>query len=121
MSGYGDLLTRLDEAHVEEQEFNKETYGERYFDPEEGTLYKDAAAAIRELTAPKPPIPLEFGPLATGARVTVLAATGNVKAGDVGTVTKFDRWIGEEYPYIVTTDDGYDGAFTRGELRRVHG
>ncbi len=54
MKDYTDLLARLDEAHVEEQEFNKETYGERYFDPEEGTLYKDAATAIRELTAPKP-------------------------------------------------------------------
>lgn len=49
MSGYEDLLTRLDEAHVEEQEWNKETFGEQYFDPEEGTLYRDAATAIREL------------------------------------------------------------------------
>lgn len=44
------LLKRLDEAHVEEQQFNRETYGERYFDPEESTLHSEAAEAIRELS-----------------------------------------------------------------------
>lgn len=51
MSEFDDLLTRLDEAHAEEQKFNRETFGEREFDPDEGTLYSEAAEAIRALTA----------------------------------------------------------------------
>lgn len=48
MPEFDDLLKRLDEAHVEEQKFNRETYGEREFDPEEETLYSES---IRALTA----------------------------------------------------------------------
>lgn len=118
MSGYEDLLTRLDEAHVEEQEFNKETFGEQYFDPEEGTLYKDAATAIRKLTAP--PIPLEFGLLEVGERVEVLHDTGHLKSGDTGMVTEIDK-TEKTWPYVVKRDDGYDGAFARHELRKVSG
>jgi len=117
VSEYTDLLKRLDEAHIEEQEFNRETFGEREFDPEEPTLHSEAAAAIRKLTAPAKP--LEFGPLDVGDRVEVITATGHLKVGDVGTLTKFDRWVGEEYPYIVTRDDGHSGAFARPELRRI--
>lgn len=49
LPGYDDLLTRLDEAHAEEQKFNLESYGARDYDPDEATLYRDAAEAIREL------------------------------------------------------------------------
>lgn len=117
MPKYQDLLTRLDEAHVEEQTFNRETFGEREFDPEESSLYSEAAAAIRKLT--EPPKPLEFGPLAIGSRVELLAETGYLKVGDIGTVTKFDKWVGEEWPYVVVRDDGREGAFARHELRKV--
>jgi len=114
MIGYEDLLERLDQAHWEEQEYNKETFGE--FDPEEGTLYSDAAAAIRELTAQ--PIPLEFDRLEVGQRVKVLHDTGLLKSGDKGVVTEIDKteWT---WPYLVKRDDGYDGAFARHELRKV--
>jgi len=115
MVDYEDLLKRLDEAHVEEQEFNRETYGEREFNPEEGTLHSEAAAAIRKLT--EPPKPLEFGPLAIGARVEALHVTGRLKIGDVGTVTAFEN--GEQWPYVVTLENGDDGAFARHELRKV--
>jgi hypothetical protein len=114
MSGYEGLLERLDEAHKEEQEFNKETYGE--FDPEEGTLYKDAATAIRELTAP--PKPLEFGPLKVGDRVEVLHDTGHLKSGDTGVVSEIDK-TEKTWPYVIKRDDGRDGAFARHELRKV--
>lgn len=117
MSEYTDLLKRLDEAHTEEQKFNRETYGEREFDPEEPTLHSEAAEAIRKLTAPVKP--LEFGRLVVGDRVKVLVATNRLEIGEEVTVTKFDSWVGEEYPYIVIRDDGQTGAFARHELRRI--
>lgn len=54
MKDYTKLLKRLDEAHLDQQEWNKETFGARDFDPEEPTLHSEAAEAIRKLTAPKP-------------------------------------------------------------------
>lgn len=118
MTDYTDLLKRLDEAHTEEQEFSRETYGEREFDPEEPTLHSEAAEAIRKLTTPEKP--LEYGRLVVGARVKVLVATNRLEVGDECTITKFDSWAGEEWPYIVSRDeDGQTGAFARYELRRI--
>lgn len=61
MSEYTDLLKRLDEAHTEEQEFNRETYGDREFNPEEPTLHSEAAEAIRKLTSHKKPLEITDG------------------------------------------------------------
>lgn len=61
MSNYEDLLKRLDEAHIEEKQFNLETFGEREFYPDEPTLHSEAADAIRKLTSHKTPLEVTDG------------------------------------------------------------
>lgn len=46
---YKDLLERLNKAHEDHQQFIRDAFGRRYFDPEESSLYSEAAEAIRAL------------------------------------------------------------------------
>jgi hypothetical protein len=55
-----------------------------------------------------------------GDRVQTLIENGRIDAGEIGTVTSYDSWVTEEYPFIVTLEDGRSAAYTgRGELRAV--
>jgi len=57
-----------------------------------------------------------------GDRVETLVEVYRIAAGEVGTITNYDSWSGEEYPFVVTLDDGRSAAYTgRSELRKVDG
>jgi hypothetical protein len=62
-----------------------------------------------------------YGPIRVGetvqAKVDVKYA--GINMGEIGKLTKFDSWVGEEYPYIATFEGGRSAAFPREELRRV--
>jgi hypothetical protein len=55
-----------------------------------------------------------------GDRVQTLIENNRIEAGAVGVVTSYDSWVTEEYPFVVTMEDGRSAAYTgRGELRAV--
>lgn len=55
-----------------------------------------------------------------GDLVETLVEVGDVEAGETGVITSYDSWVTEEYPFVVTFDDGRSAAYTgRGELRKV--
>lgn len=62
-----------------------------------------------------------YGPIRVGQKVQALAPVGyaDIMKGEIGLLTDFDGWAGEEYPYIATFDGGRSAAFERGDLRRI--
>ncbi len=62
-----------------------------------------------------------YGPIRVGAVVQAKVDVSYVGifAGEVGKLTHFDSWAGEEYPYIADFEGGRSAAFERNDLRRV--
>jgi hypothetical protein len=62
-----------------------------------------------------------LGPIRVGQKVQALAPVGyaDIMKGEIGKLTDFDSWSGEEYPYIATFDGGRSAAFAREDIRRI--
>lgn len=80
--------------------------------------------AVKEEEAEKPKTTGHFGPVYKGDTVETKIDVRNgglnpIAKGEVGTVIGFDRWLGEEYPYVVSFSGGHTAAFARDEIRKV--
>jgi hypothetical protein len=127
MSEFDDLLRRLDEAHTDEQDFNRETFGEREFDPEESTLYSEAAEAIRNLLAPPEPITyddIRAGDIIrcdypSGFSVGVALYKERLYEEDPSRPETFWKMDGMEYLGQSTCSWGQAATYTRLKARQV--
>jgi hypothetical protein len=80
--------------------------------------------AVKAEETEKPGTTGHYGPVHEGdtveAKIDVRTGGLNpIAKGETGKVIKFDRWIGEEYPYIVAFEGGRTSAYARNEIRKV--
>jgi hypothetical protein len=76
--------------------------------------------AVKAEETEKPGTTGHYGPVHEGDTVEAKIDARGIATGEIGKVTKFDRWIGEEYPYIVAFSLGRTAAYARNEIRKVN-